>query len=132
MTCEICGCPTEAGKASCSDACLTELRRRRASKGAPRLSQMPVCPVCHCVRELKPGERVTAFRRRETCGDDACVAAWRVHKTRVSRAHKVTPAVPERVVAPPEPARLSLFSKRGVLARLLVGAWGMGLAGFEV
>lgn len=132
MTCEICGALTDAGRSSCSDVCLTEVRRRRVKSGVPRLAQLPVCPVCHCVRDLKPGERVTAFRRRETCGDAACVAAWRVHKTRVSRAQRLTVAPSNRKVPAQQPERLSLFIRRGILARLLVGAWGMGLAGFEV
>lgn len=126
MRCEICGGPVESRRLTCSDACASALKSLRRRERTPLLER-PICPVCHCVRELPPGERPSAFKRRQTCGKDECAVAWQAIKSRASRSSRLEPR-PAPVVS----EEVFTLQQRGwLLARRLRGAM-CGAVAFSV
>ena len=114
--CEVCGNSCERERRSCSPECYRILRTRTR----PPLAKRPICPVCHTLRDLRPEERPDVIYRRETCGKPECARQWRAVQARVAKKKRQ-----EAVLAPAEAEQtlpqLSRGSRRGVLARILLG-----------
>jgi hypothetical protein len=61
------------------------------------------CPICGVALKRRKGEDATGFYKRTTCGEQACIEAYRQKRSREGMAAREADAA--KKLAPPEPKK---------------------------